>query len=67
MEIEKRNFTQDEWVKYILWPNNEALRTEKRALILEVLENDPHYHYKILIDNTGVVKKVRESKLFPAE
>jgi len=67
METKERKYSQDEWVRYILWPDSKLLRKERRAIILEVLENDPHYHYKIYIDATGDVKKVRETKLFPAE
>jgi len=55
----------DEWVYYCVLPDVEYFKDDMRpALILTVLNNDPFYDYKIYIDQTGKIKKVREQQLF---
>jgi len=36
-------------------------------VVLEVLENDLFYDYRIFIDGRGTITKVREENLFPCE
>ena len=56
----------DDWVAYCPLPDIELFKDERLpALILAVLDNDPFYDYKIYIDKTGKIKKVREHQLFP--
>ena len=56
----------DDWVGYCPLPDIELFKDERLpALILAVLDNDPFYDYKIYIDKTGKIKKVREHQLFP--
>tara|TARA_Y100001938_G_scaffold131501_1_gene188677 strand:- start:30 stop:233 length:204 start_codon:yes stop_codon:yes gene_type:complete len=56
----------DEWVGYCPLPDIELFKDERHpALILAILDNDPFYDYKIYIDKTGKIKKVREHQLFP--
>jgi len=55
----------DEWVYYCVLPDVEYFKNDMRAaLILTVLDDDPFYDYKIYIDQTGKIKKVREQQLF---
>jgi len=55
----------DEWVYYCVLPDVEYFKNDMRAaLILTVLDDDPFYDYKIYIDKTGKIKKVREQQLF---
>tara|TARA_B100001094_G_C17455324_1_gene450230 strand:- start:231 stop:431 length:201 start_codon:yes stop_codon:yes gene_type:complete len=55
----------DEWVYYCVMPDVEYFKNNMRAaLILTVLYDDPFYDYKIYIDQTGKIKKVREHQLF---
>jgi len=55
----------DEWVYYCAIPDVEYFKNDMRAaLILTVLLDDPFYDYKIYIDQTGKIKKVREHQLF---
>ena len=62
-----RKFKTDEWVIYCQFPdsNFESLREEKkRAVILEVLRDDPLNDYRIFIDDgTSKIKKVKEKNL----
>ena len=56
----------DEWVLYCALPDVEAFKHERiPAVILDILENDLFYDYKIYIDGSGKIKKVREHQLFP--
>lgn len=56
----------DDWVGYCPLPDIELFKDERLpALILAVLDKDPFYDYKIYIDKTGKIKKVREHQLFP--
>tara|TARA_B100000575_G_C23098306_1_gene633568 strand:- start:427 stop:621 length:195 start_codon:yes stop_codon:yes gene_type:complete len=63
-----RKFKVDEWVNYCALPDVEYFKDDlKRALILSVLDNDLFYDYRIYIEKTGKIKKVRESHLFSIE
>ena len=56
----------DDWVGYCALPDIEYFKDErKRALILDVLDKDPFYDYKIYIEESQKIKKVREHQLFP--
>tara|TARA_R100000278_G_scaffold61115_1_gene49676 strand:+ start:848 stop:1057 length:210 start_codon:yes stop_codon:yes gene_type:complete len=58
----------DDWVIYRPFANSESelLREmSSRALILDLLEDDYFYDYKIYVEDTKKIKKVREHKLFP--
>ena len=65
--MRSQKFKIDEWVLYDPYPsgNNAALRL--KAVVLEVLENDLFYDYRIFIDGRGTITKVREENLFPCE
>jgi hypothetical protein len=56
----------DDWVGYCPLPDIEYFKNERhRALILAVLDTDPFYDYKIYVEETHKIKKVREHQLFP--
>ena len=56
----------DEWVGYCALPDVEYFKNDRqRALILAVLDTDPFYDYKIYVEETQKIKKVREHQLFP--
>ena len=56
----------DEWVLFCALPDVDFFKDERLpSLILDVLDNDLFYDYKIYIDGTGKTKKVREHQLFP--
>ena len=58
----------DEWVIYKPFPNDDSqlLREmSSRVLILDFLEDDLFYDYKIYVEDTQKTKKVREHQLFP--
>ena len=56
----------DEWVLYCPLPDVEYFSNNRhRALILALLEADAFYDYKIYIEKTQKIKKVREHQLFP--
>ena len=58
-------FKVDEWVHYCAMPDVEYFKNDLQpALILYVLKNDLFYDYKIYIEKTGKIKKVREQQLF---
>ena len=58
-------FKVDEWVHYCVMPDVEYFKNDMQpALILDVLKNDLFYDYKIYIEKTGKIKKVREQQLF---
>ena len=59
-------FKVDEWVYYCALPDVEYFKDDKqRSIILAVLDMDPFYDYKIYIEKTEKIKKVREQQLFP--
>ena len=56
----------DEWVGFCCLPDIEMFKDEReRAVILDILDDDIFYDYKIYIEKTGKIKKVREHQLFP--
>ena len=56
----------DDWVGYCALPDVEYFKDERKpSLILAVLEADPYYDYKIYIEESQKIKKVREHQLFP--
>ena len=58
-------FKVDEWVCFCPLPDVEKFKHERIvSLILTVLDDDLFYDYKIYIEDTGKVKKVREHQLF---
>ena len=55
----------DRWVYYIQFPEVANLKNnKKKAVILEVLEKNSVYDYRIFIDGEGNVRKVKEEQLF---
>ena len=57
----------DEWVNYCPLPDVELFKDERQpALVLAILDTDPFYDYKIYIESTQKIKKVREHQLFPS-
>ena len=55
----------DQWVYYVQFPEVENLKNnKKKAVILEVMENNSVYDYRIFIDGEGKIRKVKESNLF---
>ena len=55
----------DQWVYYVQFPEVENLKNnKKKAVILEVMENNSIYDYRIFIDGDGKIRKVKESSLF---
>ena len=55
----------DQWVYYIQFPEVQNLKNnKKKAVILEVMENNSVYDYRIFIDGEGKVRKVKERNLF---
>jgi hypothetical protein len=55
----------DQWVYYIQFTEVENLKNnKKKAVILEVMENNSIYDYRIFIDGEGKIRKVKESNLF---
>ncbi len=58
----------DDWVIYKPFPNDESYllrEIQDRCLILACLPEDRFYDYKIYIETTEKIKKVREHQLFP--
>ena len=58
----------DEWVIYKPFPNDDSkfLREmSSRVLVLDLLEDDLFYYYKVYVEETQKTKKVREHQLFP--
>ena len=64
-----KKFRRDDWVSYIAFPDSdiEILKQPRPAVILEVLEEESYYDYRIFIDGEGAIKNVREDFLFPLE
>ena len=55
----------DQWVYYVQFPEVQNLKNnKKKAVILEVMENNSVYDYRIFIDGDGKIRKVKESNLF---
>ena len=55
----------DQWVYYVQFPEVQNLKNnKKKAVILEVMENNSVYDYRIFIDGDGKIRKVKESSLF---
>jgi hypothetical protein len=55
----------DQWIYYVQFPEVENLKNnKKKAVILEVLEKNSIYDYRIFIDGEGNVRKVKEEQLF---
>tara|TARA_R110002020_G_scaffold275488_2_gene490687 strand:+ start:1237 stop:1425 length:189 start_codon:yes stop_codon:yes gene_type:complete len=55
----------DQWVYYIQFPEIINLKNnKKKAVILEVMENNSIYDYRIFIDGEGKIRKVKERNLF---
>ncbi len=55
----------DQWVNYVQFPEVENLKNnKKKAVILEVMENNSVYDYRIFIDGEGKIRKVKERNLF---
>ena len=55
----------DQWVYYIQFPEVQNLKnSKKKAVILEVMENNSIYDYRIFIDSEGKIRKVKEKNLF---
>ena len=56
----------DDWVGYCPLPDIELFKDEREpAVVLDILDDDIFYDYKIYIEKTGKIKKVREHQLFP--
>ena len=58
----------DEWVIYKPFANDESdllRQMRSRALVLDILKEDFFYDYKIYVEETQKIKKVREHQLFP--
>ncbi len=60
-------FKIDQWVLYDSCPVLNKGLNKLKAVVLEVLEDDLFYDYKIFIDGKGTITKVRAEKLFPWE
>ena len=59
-------YKTDDWVLYCPFPDILLMSSERLlSVILCKLPEDPIYDYKIYIDETGKIKKVKESQLFP--
>jgi len=55
----------DQWVNYVQLPEVQNLKNnKKKAVILEVMENNSVYDYRIFIDGEGKIRKVKEEQLF---
>jgi len=55
----------DQWVNYVQLPEVQNLKNnKKKAVILEVMENNSVYDYRIFIDGEGKIRKVKERNLF---
>tara|TARA_R100000008_G_scaffold79761_1_gene61708 strand:+ start:82 stop:270 length:189 start_codon:yes stop_codon:yes gene_type:complete len=55
----------DQWVYYVQFPEVQNLKNnKKKAVILEVMENNSIYDYRIFIDGDGKIRKVKERNLF---
>ena len=60
-----RKYKIDQWVYYVQFPEVQNLKNnKKKAVILEVMENNSIYDYRIFIDGEGKIRKVKETSLF---
>ena len=58
-------YSIDQWVYYVQFPEITNLKNDKKkAVILEVMENNSVYDYRIFIDVEGKIRKVKEKNLF---
>ena len=56
----------DDWVLYCAFPEIKALGNQRDpAVVLEVYPAEDYYDYRIFIDGTGRIKKVKQRNLFP--
>ena len=62
-----RKYKIDEWVLYSSCLSDKNTAPQLKAVVLEVLENDLFYDYRIFVDGRGTITKVREENLFPCE
>ena len=61
----KMKYKIDQWVYYVQFPEVQNLKNDKKkAVILEVMENNSIYDYRIFIDGEGKIRKVKERNLF---
>ena len=63
-----KKYKVDEWVFYKPFPDDQSVilaQIQDRAIILYVFPKDEYYDYKIFIDGTNKIKKVKEHQLFP--
>jgi len=57
----------DDWVLFCPLPDVELFKDERyAAVVLEILNDDLFYDYKIHVEQTQKTKKVRQHQLFPA-
>jgi hypothetical protein len=66
--IKSYKFDIDDWVLYAPYLDfeSELLNKERqKVIILEILENDSLYDYRIYIDDTGRMKRIKQENLFP--
>ena len=55
----------DQWVYYTQFPEIQNLKNnKKKAVILEALEKNSIYDYRIFIDGEGKIRKVKKEQLF---
>jgi hypothetical protein len=63
--MSKSKYKINQWLYYVQFPEVENLKNnKKKAVILEVLEKNSVYDYRIFIDGEGNVRKVKEEQLF---
>jgi len=68
VSIQKMKYNVDEWVLFCALPDveSEFLSSQReRCVVLAQLPDDFFYDYRIIIEKTGKIKKVREHQLFP--
>jgi hypothetical protein len=65
--MKKYKFQIDDWVVYDPYVSSLDQKYGLKGMILEVLENDLFYDYKIFIDGKGTITKVRGENLFPCK
>jgi len=65
--MKSQKFKIDEWILYDPYPSGNNTTLRLKVVVLEVLENDLFYDYRIFIDGTGTITKVREENLFPCD
>lgn len=65
--MKSQRFKIDEWVLYDPHISIQGTTLRLKAVVLEVLENDLFYDYRIFVDGRGTITKVRKENLFPCE